>query len=287
MGIPRRVKRQSGRFALVDGIPFELPVNSDRTSALMAAFEIDAAKAAALLPGNELHPARLWRRAVLLITVINYELTDIGKYIEFSIGIACTRGSRPAPPLLPFPLRRAFGFGQYVLDLPVSTEISVKGGKGIWGMPKHQASLDFVVSDDAVSSQYDKDGSFVLRITIDRPQRLRLPLSIAAANYCQFRGLLMKSYVYMRGRAAFALGPSAAGTLELGDHPNARRLVGLQIAPKPLFTAFFPSSTGVLDDHFESWFVSSERPPESPPEGFESVIGLGLGQDWPEPPKRL
>ena len=42
----------------------------------------------------------------------------------------------------------------------------------------------------------------------------------------------------------------------------------------------------MLDDHFESWFVSSERAPESQPEGFESVIDLGLGQDWPEPPKR-
>ena len=26
-------------------------------------------------------------------------------------------------------------------------------------MPKHQASLDFVVSEEAVSSQYDKDGA--------------------------------------------------------------------------------------------------------------------------------
>ena len=89
-------------------------------------------------------------------------------------------------------------------------------------------------------------------------------MSIAAANYCQFRGLLMKSYVYMRGKASLALGPSAAGTLELGDHPNARRLAELGIAPKPLFTAFFPSSTGVLDDHFESWFLSSEHAPRDP-----------------------
>lgn len=284
--IPRRIKRQSGRHALVDGIPFELPVSSDRTSALMAAFGIDTAKAAALLPGNELHPARLWGRSLLLITVINYTLTDIGKYIEFSVGIACTRGKGPAPRFLPFLLHRPFGFGQYVLDLPVSTEISVKGGKGIWGMPKHQASLDFVVSDESVSSQYDKDGSFVLRIDIDRPRRARFPLNLAAVNYCQFRGLLMKSYVYMKGTAAFALAPSASGRLVLGDDPRARRIAELGVEQKPLFTAFFPSSTGVLDDHFESWFVSSERPPESEPEGFESVIGLGLGQDWPEPPQR-
>lgn len=286
LGIPRRIKRQPGRYALVDGIPFQLPVNSDRTSALMAGFGIDAAKADALLPGNEIHAARLWQRAVLLITVINYELTDIGKYIEFSVGLACTHGSRPAPPFLPFPLQRPFGFGQYVLDLPVSTEISVKGGKGIWGMPKHQASLDFVVTDDTVSSQYDKDGAFVLRIEIDRPRRLKFPLSIAAVNYCQFRGLLMKSYVYMRGTAHFGIGPGAGGRLVLGDDPRARRLAELEVDAKPMFTAFFPSSTGVLDDHFESWFLSSERPPETQPEGFESVIGLGLGQDWPEPPKR-
>ena len=29
MGIPKRLRRQEGRYALVDGIPFDLPVNSD------------------------------------------------------------------------------------------------------------------------------------------------------------------------------------------------------------------------------------------------------------------
>ena len=28
--IPRRIKQQTGRYALVDGIPFALPVNSER-----------------------------------------------------------------------------------------------------------------------------------------------------------------------------------------------------------------------------------------------------------------
>ncbi len=64
LGMPRGIKRQSGRYALVDGLPFELPVNSERTSALMAGFGIDAAEAEALLPGNEIHAARLWQRAV-------------------------------------------------------------------------------------------------------------------------------------------------------------------------------------------------------------------------------
>ena len=40
----------------------------------------------------------------------------------------------------------------------------MKGGKGIWGMPKHQANLDFRVDDRTMSSQYDLDGQLCLRI---------------------------------------------------------------------------------------------------------------------------
>ena len=66
MGRPSRLDRQAGRHALVDGIPFQLPVHSEKTPALMAAFPINAEKARALLPGNEIHPFRLWNRGLLV-----------------------------------------------------------------------------------------------------------------------------------------------------------------------------------------------------------------------------
>jgi hypothetical protein len=40
----------------------------------------------------------------------------------------------------------------------------------------------------------------------------------------------------------------------------------------------------VLDDHFESWFLTYDKPPAETPEGLESVVGLGYGRDWLEPP---
>ncbi len=289
MGIPRRLKRQSNRHALVDGIPFHLPVNSEESPALMAAFTIDADKAALLMPGNELHPFRLWgNRAVLMITVIDYRVTDIGKYVEFSIAIACTHGRKPAPPILNALLFKLYDVGQYVFDLPVSTEISVKGGKGIWGMPKHQANLDFVITEDTVSSQYDLDGQLAMRITIDRPRRTPIrPLAhIGAANFCQFRGMLMKSYIYFRGNMGFSFMKKGAARLDLGDHPRLEPLRTLNIRPEPLFTAFFPASNGILDDYFESWFLSYPEPVEQQPEGLESVVGLGLGEEWLAPPDR-
>ena len=229
--------------------------------------------------------ARLWRRGLLVITVVNYEETVIGRYIEYSIALACVHRDRDPPPLLPFLLRNLFAFGQYVYDLPVSTEISVKGGKGIWGMPKHQANLDFKVDDNAVSSQYDLDGQLAAYVELARPRRLRLPVSVGASNYCQFRGMLMKSTIYFKGTAYVAVrqgGPRAVRA----RHPSeaSSRCKALGIPPKPLFTVYLPDAHGVLDDHSESWFLGFDSPPEHPPEGMESVVDLGLGQEWLPPP---
>ena len=289
MGIPKRLLRQTGRRALVDGIPFDLPVNSDQSPALMAAFPIDADKAAALLPGNEIHPFRLWgNTGLLVVTVIDYRITDIGKYVEYSIAIACSHGRKPAPPILNALFYKHYDVGQYVVDLPVSTEISVKGGKGIWGMPKHQGNLDFIITDDTVSSQYDLDGQFVMRIEIDKPKKAGFtpPMHVGAANFCQFRGMLMKSYIYFRGKMMLNLFSKAKARLLLGDHPRIAPLKTLNIRPDPIFTAYFPASNGVLDDYFESWFLTYDAMPQQAPEGFESVIDLDLNEDWLEPPDR-
>jgi hypothetical protein len=285
MRIPRRIERQQGLHSLVDGIPFTLPVDSSKTPALMAAFTIDADKARLLLPGKELHPFRLWgNRGLLIITVVDYQITDIGNYIEYSIAIACTHGERAAPPLLPGLLPKLWGTGQYVVDLPVSTEISVKGGKGIWGMPKHQANLDFKITDDRVWSQYDLDGQLCMRVEVKRPRFTGIPLGAAAVNYCQFRGMLMKSYIYFRGRAGIQPPFSRSAKLTVGDHPRMAGIKALDPAERPIMTAFFPETRGVLDDHFEGWFLAYDKAPAESPEGLESVVGLGHGRDWLPPP---
>jgi hypothetical protein len=285
MGVPARIRDYDGRRSLVDGIPFTLPVACRNSPALFAVFSIDADRARALLPGNEVHPFRLWTRGLLVVSVIDYRDTTIGKYVEFSIAIACTHGRRPAPRLLPGLFMQAFGTGQFVVDLPVSSEISVKGGKGIWGMPKHKARLDYRVGETVVSSQYDvEEGQLGMRVEIERPATAWLPLSAAASNYCAFRGLLMKSNVYFRGKAGFALFRKGAARLLIGDHPRMAWLKTLDIRPDPVATAFIPAADGVLDDGFTSWFLTYPDMPTTRPEGLESVVALGLSEDWLPPP---
>lgn len=286
MAVPARQKRLKGRHALVDGLAFDMPVNSEQSPALIAVFSIDADAARRLIPGNEVHPMRLWQRGLLVLTVNNYAITDIGSYIEYSIAIACTHGKRPAPPLLPGLLMKTFGTGQYVWDLPVSSEVSVKGGKGIWGMPKHQASLDFVIGQRWVSSQYDLDGEMMMRIDVQKPASAWLPVNMGAANYCAFRGMLMKSYIYFKGKLGLSLFKPGSARLLIGDHPRMAPLKTLDIDPTPIATGFFPSTAGVLDDYFECWFLTEAQAPAAPMQGLESTYPLGQSQHWLAAPAR-
>lgn len=281
MRFPARIRRYTGRHALVDRIPFELPIDSERARALMAAFPINAERAAEVLPGDELHPLRISpNRGLLLITVIDYQATDIGRYVEFSIGIACTHGQRPAPPLLPSLLRRLYGTGQYVYDLPVSTEISVKGGKGIWGMPKHQAYLEFEVEPRLAASRYWLDDQVVVDLEVTRPRFGGLPFGSTGVNYAAFRGMLFRSWIHFRARAAPNLPLARAARLEIADHPRVAPLKALGIGDRPLLAAFLPDVRGALDDHVEAWFLDYEEPPATAPEGLESVVDLGLSRAW-------
>lgn len=66
--------------------------------------------------------------------------------------------------------------------------------------------------------------------------------------------------------------------------PRADTLRRLEISEQPLFTGYFSASSGVLDDHLESWFLSYAEPPTHVPEGMESVVGLGMGETWLPPP---
>lgn len=288
--VPRRQERLRGQHAFADGIKYVMPVNSDDSPVLMAAFPINKRAAAAALPGSEMRPFILGGKGLLVVTVVNYKSTDIGKYIEYSLAIAITHGSRPAPPILPLLFQKTFKLGQFVVDLPVSSEVSVKGGKGIWGMPKHQANLDFVVTDSTVSAQYDKDGQLGCYIEIQRPDPLNLPLKLAASNYCVFRNMLWKSDIYFEATGDIALGAQAKARLVLGDAPGVEPLKSLQVESNPVFTAWLPQAHGVLDDHYEAWFLTAPTQLEAValPGGdmLDSVVDLGQGQEWLAPPDR-
>jgi hypothetical protein len=239
-----------------------------------------------MLPGQELFPVRLLGKGVLVVAVVNYLNSPIGKYVEYCIGILATRGYQSAPTLPALLFQKHFGTGVYIYDLPVSTVISVKGGLGIFGMPKRQGQLDYLIGDRTVSTQYDLDDQLVMRIDIARPRFTGLPLRLEGVSYGDFRGMLFKSYIHLRGQMGMRPGGRGARLL-VGDHPRADPIRRLDINPKALFTGFAPTMDGVLDDHVESWYMTAEAPPAPPTVGLPEVVGLTLSQTWLHPPDRV
>ena len=151
-------------------------------------------------------------------------------------------------------------------------------------MSKHQANLNFIIGEEKISSQYDLDGQLAMKIEIDRPKKTWLPLRTRGVNYCSFRGMLMKSAVYFKGKVGFTLFKKGAAKLTIGNHPRVQALKDLGISKDPIATVYIPEVNGVLDDHVECWFTTFAQRPSEAPEGFESVIDLGLSQDWLDPP---
>ena len=124
----------------------------------------------------------------------------------------------------------------------------------------------------------------VMEVEVERPRFEGFPVRASAVNWCAFRGMLMKSDIYVKARAGFSLFKQGSARITLGDHPRADALRRLGIGPRPIMSAYMPESFGTLDDHIECWFLSYDQPPRTAPEGFESVIDLGLGEEWLPPP---
>jgi hypothetical protein len=97
--------------------------------------------------------------------------------------------------------------------------------------------------------------------------------------------MLMKSYIYFRGKLGFSLFKPGSARLFIGDHPRMAPLKALDIDPDPVFAGFFPETQGVLDDYFECWFLTEPQSP-APMEGLEKTYPLGQSQDWLAPPHR-
>src|SRR5690606_12290167 len=137
------------------------------------------------------------------------------------------------------------------------------------------------------SSQYDLDGRMVSRFDVRQPSSAWLPINAGAANYCTFRGMIMKSVIYFKGKAGLHLLKPGSARFLLGDHERAEPIRRLKMDPNPLFAAVIPDVRGLLDDYFECWFVTPEQKPTGPAgEGLEATYPLGYGRDWLPPPGR-
>lgn len=203
-----------------------------RDATVVAAFfPIDFGRAADLLAGTPLVPARFVTGAAIAgLMAFDYRDTTIGPYREVGIAIAAIpRGiAAPALPVLHLLRERAHeDVGWYVLDLPVTTAIADVAGRELFGFPKFVTSIDVAASDG-------------LRVVVSAPTGEE-PILVFEGHggpgvmvpamdlvvYTVLDGTLLRTLVEMRGWMHTGLGRGLA--LHVGDveHPMGARLAAL------------------------------------------------------------
>lgn len=221
------------------GTTVTMPVEVRDASAGTVAFEVDAAAASALLPPAfevaEVSPGR----AHLALVVVDYRDNDLGSYYEVG---------------LMFFVRPVGGGadGTFITRLPVDQPFTCEAGQLIWGFPKTVEDICLDYSDNAVACTLRMDGELVLRLRLPREVDAEgeLPPTPMTA-YTVIEGV-PHATTFTQGGAGFSMGFDPV-ELELGTHPIAKELAGLNMSATPAFTTW--------TEHMRATFEAPRRLP--------------------------
>jgi hypothetical protein len=128
------------RRTLEDGTTCSLPLRYFDARCLIASFPADLRRATALLEHTGLNAvAREDGNATVLFGCFEYRDSDLGPYNEVGLSILATAPGDRTPAL-------------YVVNLPVTTAVTNRAGRELWGYDKFVATIDIKGNERAFST---------------------------------------------------------------------------------------------------------------------------------------
>lgn len=182
------------------------------------------------LKHSGLKPALFWLgRPVVAIGCIRYMESDLGAYDEVITAVPVVPVSDNSLPLLNWanllaPTHRK-RVGQYILDIPVTSERSCTAGNELWGYPKTVAPITHEFRQHTIrTTVHDADtGELVVRVAGSFAKGVPA-LPVPLLTYSFRNKQLLRTEVAVRGRTWLHLRPGirlSAGNIQ---HPMAARL---------------------------------------------------------------
>jgi hypothetical protein len=208
----------------IAGQTVTMPVVVRDASAGTAMFDVDAAAAQALLPGDDFTVVESSPgRAQLALAVIDYRDNDLGDYHEVGV----TLFVRPAG--------AAAGErdGTFITHLPVDQEFTCAAGRGIWGFPKTVERIDVTPGDGAIVTTLEMDGELVLRLQLPRGGTDEMPV-MEMVTYSYIDGVAHGTGFAQGGAGSQVLVGGEDVEIELGHHPLADQLRSLGLPDAPV-----------------------------------------------------
>jgi hypothetical protein len=230
----------------------QLPILYRGGTAVLAYFQVDPARAAEVLAGMPLVPARFGRgTALAAVAAFDLDDTSIGPYRQLATAVAVLPRDVAAPrlPLLHFLRARAHAdVGLHVLDLPVTSARPDAGGREIWGFPRLLTAIDVETAPRISVVVQAPEGEEPILVLEGRAGPWLALRAMDLVLYTVRDGALLRTVLESRGWMQTGLG--RAITLRIGDaeHAMAHRLLSLGLGgARPFALQVCRSFRGVLN----------------------------------------
>jgi hypothetical protein len=221
----------------IQGETITLPVRITDAETASAVFAVRPVDAASCLRGTGLRPFTLAGRAFSMLMLVHYGEWVLGTYDEVGVGLF-TRG--PGGRL-----------GLYIVDLPVSGELTREAGQDFWALPKWLMRSDLTFDGPSASVTVHDGDTFVMRASL-RAGRMSVPFGVRAKVPTWSKldrgaqaGVLLCGAVPMNVQGLH-IGRGDV-RVELGNHPMAERMTALGMTRRPLLAVHARRLSGDLD----------------------------------------
>jgi len=200
-------------------ITFPMEVTSMRAATLL--FTVDAAAAAALLPGDAFEVVEVAPGAAqLVIALCDYVENPWGDYAEVNVGF----------------LARPVGagddvIGSFVYRMPVDQEFTCEAGNRVMGFPKTVEAIDVTDDETHVTFALAFDGRPTLRVRLPRAEPVGEPERVEADSYSYLDGVPHATALGMD--MGTGLVDPAEVEIEVGEGPVADELRSLGLPGPP------------------------------------------------------
>ncbi len=232
----------------VSGGTCDLPIIYRDVFSIAGAFTAPALKLRELLPTSRLVPAELLPgKGLLLFMAADCRDTSIGPHRQFAIMVPARYQPRYNPPLLPLlRMSASLSFEVFVWRFLLTSELGMRAGSEIWGLPASLADIDFEESAQAVTCRLREKGEEVLSLEVKKsPARMKTYFDCAFFSP-QGRALLRTRADGISGSLGRGFRPGGA-RLTLGDNDLSHRI--REIAPgRSVMTMYVPRGRMLLPE---------------------------------------
>jgi hypothetical protein len=218
-----------------------------------AAFLVKTERMKTLLPSVRLHPLRIIPGySIMVISALCYRDTDIGSYNEVLIGIPITldepsrlfTGIIHRFPEIPF---------VYILHLPVTTEIALRGGIDFLGTPKFPADITFEEESDFIKCRLTEKGTHILTLAV-RKGHLK-PTNRSYTRMINIQGGYLLRWDFIMSEHQKSISNKRSDVqLYLGHYPISQKLMEMEIR-RSMISEYSPHFMAIVGPVMESFKI--------------------------------